>query len=527
MYIASATLSNDKGLAGKPGTARLLIISIVMIISLVNPSTDIFGQRRVEWIYSDYVEYDQQTYGKVRRAIGSVEFRHEGTYLYCDSAYFYELTNRIEAYSNVHVKDSDTLNLFCDFLVYTPETGTAVATKNVVLVDPQVSLTTEELIYDIRNKTAYYDKGGTIVSKTNTLKSVKGFYYADRKHFEFEKNVILEHPKFVMTTDTLHYNTQTEVATIFGPTDITGEENDIYTERGIYNTKIDIAWLWKNSCLTNKDTRLKGDSIVYDRNILFSQAYKNVTIRDTVQQYILGGNFGEYDEITGYSFLTDSAWAVFIDQGDSLSLHADTLHLEFDSLRNGRIFSAYYGAKFYRSDVQGASDSIVYCFSDSVITMYNQPVIWFGKTQVVADTIMMYFEMRKLSRMEMEGGVFIISDDTPDQFNQVKGKRITALFEEDELSKMIVETNTETLYYVRDEQDVLIGIDKAISDRLRMEFNEGEIVLIVYLGKPMGTTWPESELTGDDRKLRGFNLRINERPNSRVEIFHRDLMQGQ
>ena len=78
--------------------ARWIPICMTLIITLFCGS--VVGQRLVEWISSDYVEYDEARFGKVRRAIGSVHFRHEGTELFCDSAYFFEETNRIEASSN-------------------------------------------------------------------------------------------------------------------------------------------------------------------------------------------------------------------------------------------------------------------------------------------------------------------------------------------------------------------------------------------------------------------------------------------
>jgi lipopolysaccharide export system protein LptA len=496
-------------------------LSPVLFVVLFLIALDLAGQRKVEWIYSEYVEYDQAVYGRVRRAIGSVQFRHEGTWLSCDSAYFHEETNIIEAFSNVHIKDSDTLNLFCNYLEYNPGTGLAIAREDVVLIDPQVSLTTEELQYDLRNGVARYDSGAVIVSRTNTLTSRKGYYYAREKRLEFEDDVELVHPRFVLTTDTLHYNTNTEIAYVFGPTNLLGEENDLYSERGIYDTRNDFARIWQNSWVTHEGSKMYGDSIVYDGNRSWSTAYRNVIILDTAGQYIMGGHFGEYDEPKGFSYLTDSAWVHFIDQSDSLSMHADTLYLIFDSVKNGKVFNAYYGVRFFRDDLQGACDSLVYDFADSLITMFYDPVIWFGRSQVTADTIYIMFENRKLSMMEMEGAAFIISDDRGEQYNQVKGRRVTARFEEDELREMVVHSNTETLYYVRDDDDALIGIDKAVSDRLRMEFAEGEIQLIVYMTGVTGTTWPENEIGRDERILRGFRLRKEERPDSRYDIFIR------
>ncbi len=486
----------------------------------------LFGQKKIEWIHSEYVEYDQVNFGNVRRAIGSVQFRHQGTLMFCDSAYFYEETNVVEAYSNVHIQDSDTLNLYCDFLEYLPSTGMATATRNVVLVDPQVSLTTDELIYNIDQNTAFYEKKGKIVSRTNTLTSQKGTYYADRKHLVFEEDVVLVHPSFTLYTDTLHYHTVTEVADVYGSTLIRGDESLIYTELGRYDTRKDFAVCRKNSWMQNKDIRISGDSITYDRNLEFSQAYRNVKIIDTLSNFILGGNIGEYAGNLGYAWLTDSAWAEIWDRDDTLVMQSDTLYLTYDSLRNGKEFYGYHHVRFYRSDLQGVCDSMTYHFADSLMRLYSMPVIWNEKTQITADTITLYFVNQKLDSIRMVGNGFIISEDRPGRYNQVKGVHITGFFKDRALERLDVMGSTETLYYVREEGGGMIGIDKARSENMRMEFREGEIETIIYIRDVTGTTSPEKDLNAADLFLKDFRLREEERPVSRYDLNRKMIRKG-
>jgi lipopolysaccharide export system protein LptA len=499
-------------------SCKYLLMKVLLTILISTSGIAASGQKRIEWVHSDYVEYDQINFGKIRRAIGSVEFRHQGTTLFCDSAYFYEESNVVEAYSNVHIQDSDTLNLYSDFLLYQPENNLARASSNVVLVDPQMSLTTDSLIYNLKDNVAYYPNGGKIVSRTNTLTSRKGTYYADRKLFIFEKDVVLIHPKFTLYTDTLHYFTQTEVAFVYGPTLIRGEENLIYTERGWYDTRKDVASFWEKSWIQNKDSKLSGDSMFYDRNISYATAYRNVQILDTVSKVLFGGHFGEYDEAAGYSYLTDSAWADVWDKGDTLFLRSDTLHITFDSLRNGKVFTGYDHVRFYRQDLQGACDSIAYHFADSLMIMFQAPVIWNEKTQITADTITLYFSEEKLDSIQMVHDGFIISDDRPGKYNQVRGEIITGEFEGREIRKLFVQGKTETVYFVRDEDGLLIGIDKARSDKMRIEFRDGDVESIIYYSNITGTTSPEKDLGEEERYLKGFKLRTDERPESRFDL---------
>jgi hypothetical protein len=174
--------------------------------------------------------------------------------------------------------------------------------------------------------------------------------------------------------------------------------------------------------------------------------------------------------------------------------------------------------RFFRNDLQGACDSLAYHFADSVMIMYRMPVIWNGKTQITADTIMLFFSDDKMDSIRMVQNGFIISDDRPNKYNQVRGKIITGFFENREIRRMMVWGSTETVYYVRDEDGSLIGIDKAQSEKMRIEFRDDAVESITYLEKVTGTTYPDKDLNEDGRYLKGFSLRKNERPQSRYDL---------
>jgi lipopolysaccharide export system protein LptA len=448
-----------------------------------------------------------------------VTAEHESTKFFCDSALFYPDTDVMEAYGNVNVRESDTLNLFGEKLIYDGKTKISVITENVSLADPQVTLTTDKLIYDGNKDLASYITWGEIVSKSNVLVSKKGYYYTQDKYFIFHDEVVLENPQYLIYTDTLHYNTTTEIAFLYGPSVIRSNENTIYCERGWYDTQKDIASFMERAWLTSNEHKIGGDSLYYDRNLSYGRAYRNVEIHDTLNNFIVYGQFGEYFEDNGQSFITDSAYAVMIDDSDSLFLHADSLHITFDTLQQGKLFKAYHQTKFFRNDFQGAADSIVYNFTDSTVKMYHAPVIWFDDTEAIADSITLLFQDGQLFRMFLHSASFINSQDAPEKYNQIKGKNVTGFFNEGVLKKMHVESNSETIYYVRDEHDALIGINKAVSNSLRIEFKNGEVSGIVFIEKPVGTIFPEKELRESEKYLKGFSLRTKERPLTKEDIF--------
>ncbi|RYY10946.1 MAG: hypothetical protein EOO36_19770, partial [Cytophagaceae bacterium] len=48
---------------------------------------------------------------KIRKLLGSVSFKQQDVFLYCDSAYQYLDRNEIEAFSNVRIVQSDTMTI--------------------------------------------------------------------------------------------------------------------------------------------------------------------------------------------------------------------------------------------------------------------------------------------------------------------------------------------------------------------------------------------------------------------------------
>ena len=128
----------------------------------------------------------------------------------------------------------------------------------------------------------------------------------------------------------------------------------------------------------------------------------------------------------------------------------------------------------------------------------------------------------KLDSLKISGNVLIIEKDTlsEESFNQIKGGLLDGSFRDGKLDNIIIKKNTEMIYYLyNDENYELIGIDKTTCSALKMNFLDGEINDITFLVKPTGNVYPEEEIPLNDRTLKGFIWRDNERPNSISDLF--------
>ncbi len=475
---------------------------------------------KIELIRAETLEFDKHLKKDVRRLINNVKLKHDDAYMHCDSAYLYTDENRFDAFSNIYIIVSDSVFIWGDELQYSGDTKIAELHGNVRMVDGETTLTSEHLFYDMQRNVAYYFTGGHIVSSENKLNSLIGKYFTESKMFFFKDSVHLVNPDYTIYADTLKYNTQTEVAYFFGPTTIISDNNIIYCENGWYDTKNDLARFSKNAYLKNEDQKLKGDSLFYDRNKGYGKALKNVSIQDFKENLVIHGQFGEYYELTENSLVTDSAYLVKFFEKDSLFLNADTLKSLLDTCGEKRKLLGYYKVKFFKPDLQGLCDSIIFFFSDSTINMHGSPVIWNEDNQISAAFIQIFLLNNTIDRMHMKEHAFIASQEDTSGFNQIKGDVMHAFFEDDNLHKIDVFENGHTVYFVKEEDDTKTGVNISKASTMTIFLSNNQVNRIIFRAKPNATLYPIDEVPEDEMLLEGFKWLHFLRPTDQKDIFN-------
>lgn len=497
------------------------LYGLIFIFTLILISANLQAQKRTRVILkqADDLLIDKKFGPNVQRLLGNVILKHDSTWFYCDSAYLNNKANTFDAYGHVHINVNDTLDIFGDSLNYDGKTRIGEIHENVRLIDKKATLTTDHLKFNRKTGIAYYHTGGTIVSEDNTLTSRIGYYYTWTEQFFFKEDVVLVNPDYVMNSDTLVYHTITEIAFFHGPTTIVGEEDHIYTEKGWYNTDIDKAHLTKNPTLTHNEQIIEGDSIYYDGASEFGEAFSNVVLTDTLQDVIVMGHYAQFDRQVGYAYVTDSTVAIMIDRTDSLFLHADTLKIFTDSTGQAEKMHAYYKVKFFREDLQGMCDSLTYTIADSTLSLYKDPVLWSDQNQLTSDSIKIVYANKEIDSLVLYSNCFIASQDDSTTFNQIKGKNMVGYFSSNGLYKITVSGNSQTIYFVREENGTLIGINKVTSSKMLIFIEDNDLKTITYIDMPKATLYPEEEVPENELRLKGFKWIEGRRPLSKHDIF--------
>lgn len=500
---------------------RVYIICLLLTCMLFLPA-HLRAQKvtRLEIMNAELTAYDIKIGKDARKLLGNVQLKHEDVFMSCDSAYFYASTGSVDAFSNVRVVQGDTLTLTGDLAHYDGESKIARVRRNVRLVNNDITLITDTLNYYRADGIATYRGGGELTQEDNRLISGRGRFLMDQEIFFFMDSVVIVNPEYTIQTDSLKYDTQSEISYFFGPTEIISEERYIYCENGWYDTRQDISFVTDHAFLEEAGRTLSGDTLYYEAEEGFGRARSNVVLVDTLENMTLKGNFGLYYSERETAMVTDSALMIQVDGTDTMYVHADTLRslLNPDTTAQGRILKAYYKVKIYRTDIQVMCDSLVYIEADSAFDFFGEPVLWSEENQLTASQIRVIMMNQQLHRMYLTGVALVVSQKDSVKFDQMRGKEMTGYFRNNQLSRILVTGNGQTIYYAED-QDVIIGANKTACTDLIIYLKDNKISRVNYMTKPDGTYYPLEMFPSEEARLSDFKWVEEWRPLSYLDVF--------
>jgi lipopolysaccharide export system protein LptA len=478
---------------------------------------------KIELVHANSLEGDESLGKDVRRLIGNVVFKQDNTFMYCDSAYLYASSNSMDAFGKVRIQQGDTITLTGDVLKYNGNTRQARLLNNIVLRDSKMTLTSQNLTYNLDSGIADFTDGGKIIDAENTLVSKIGIYNSQLKKLYFKKDVVLQHPGYQMATDTLVYSTVSKITEFYGPCYIRSSDSSyIYCENGWYNTITEKSFFTQNAFLQNKSQKLSGDSLYYDNLTEQGKAYSRVSLYDSIEKNRIDGDFGYYDRKNGQAYITGNLLMRKFFEKDTLYLHADSLVAAFDTTGSTKLYSAYHQVRLFKNDIQSVCDSLVYTASDSMLRMFKEPVVWSDLNQLTADTIAMLITRDGIEKMYLYHSAFIASREDSLRYNQLRGKSMIGYFEKNSLVKIDVFGNGQSIYFARNKKNELTGVNRADCSNMIILLKENKISRLKLIEKPDATFYPIGELKTNELVLKGFSWQENKRPSDKNDIFNRN-----
>ena len=423
-------------------------------ITPIIPEANRYEQGKVFLEHADVWRYQKQ-YGvpdedQYQVLVGNVVFRKNDMYMYCDSAHFYEQTNSFDAFSNVRMEQGDTLFVYADELNYdgTDELAVLYADpgKKVKLINRDVKLETDVFNYSLAEERGFYEVGGVLSDAQNTLSSLQGEYFPNTKDANFYLDVevksLNQNDTLRMFTDSLNYNTGTHTAELIAYTRIINRDGEIISTSGTYNTETGLADLYRRSTvITNRGNTLTGDTLFYNRELNFGEAFGNMILTDSARSTSLHGDYGFYDDNADSAFVTGHALAKEYSSGDTLYMHGDTIFAYIDKEDSTRVMNVYHKVRFYRSDLQGLCDSVSTTERDSMMYMYRHPVVWNEDKQIFGNVIHIHFNDSTVDWAKLPEFGFMAEHIDEDCFQQMSALQMTAWFNDSTIRHLFAEGN--------------------------------------------------------------------------------------
>jgi lipopolysaccharide export system protein LptA len=504
-----------------------MALAVLTIILLQGSGKNLFAQQKRE-VFINHADSmrNLKVDGKdIRRLLGNVSIRHEETTITCDSLYDYVGLNKFDAYSNVKVFQ-ETTTLYGDTLNFNGVTKRGkVRGKVVRMVDEETTMVTRFLDFETVNKTVNYYGGAVINTTDSRFSSDRGKYYSNQKRFVAAGNVAYIDPDILLNTDSLEYYTEVELIKFYGPTRIYNEENYLYSERGQHNRDTQESEFHINAFIDNGDQKLYGNSIFYDRNTGVSIIEGNGLVIDTTQRINIYGQHLTYNQKTEFAEVKHEPLAMLVsEQLDTLYLRADRLlgiSVKDTVYTDSTLYNQLVGVgdvRFFRQDIQGVCDSMLYHSVDSILYMHKDPILWNSENQLTADNVSIEFRNETIHRMKFTGSSFVTSQEDSIRFNQIKGRDMVGFFTNGKLTRLDVNGNGETVYYGRDKGE-LVGVNKAESSRLSIGIKDNKVVSIMFRESPVATLFPIDKVELQDVMIKGFAWHTDKRPQSPDDII--------
>jgi lipopolysaccharide export system protein LptA len=495
----------------------MLLCSTVQLTAQQNPVSPI-----VQSANGDMVEIIQaKIFRRIKRdsaaelnlLIGNVIMKQNNTMLYCDSAIQDMGINQVEAFGNIHINDADSVHTYAQYLKYLGNTKTAELKTKVKLTDGKGILTTEALVYDVNNRTGTYMNWGKVVNGSSVLTSKEGIYDASTRDVVFRKTVNLIDPDYKLSTDTLLYNVNTEMARFVSPTLINDGKSSIRTRSGFYDLKMDIAHFEQRPEIKDSTQTVIADTIDYDKRTGAGIARGNVYYSDSSQGVILNAGASDFNSDSKTVVAFKRPLMTLVQKQDSIFVSSDTLYSAYYTKDSSgkktnadtlRYFKAYHDVKMFSDSLQGKCDSLFYSGADSIFRFFREPVMWTGGSQISGDTIFLHTKNRKPDQVVVNENAFSINVTREGFFNQLKGISMRGQFIDGEIDLLSTKGNSESVYYLVDEDTAYIGMNYAVADAINMKFTKRELKRVTWISGVTGTTYPFNQIPEEKKQLSDF-----------------------
>ncbi|MEZ4909007.1 MAG: OstA-like protein [Saprospiraceae bacterium] len=526
--------------------------------AIVKDNSLLFAYNNVAILQNDSINIfcDTLTYSSISgiaRLINKVLLRSNNKRLITNEL-IYDVHNKIATYNTGAVLKQDESTLKSEVGVFLIKEDLIHFNDNVVISDKSFNLKSDSLDFNTKEKEAVF-KSPTFIEKDSTFIYCEGgFYNLKSGNAEFRKNAQFRQDSSFAEADIIKYNDSLQVYTLIGNAKYTEKNTVASADKMTRDEKNKIIILDGNAYYKSETQTAKGEKLIFDENTEEFISEGRSTIIDN--SLSITADYTEYSKkqkkgkalgnvefidtssniiLNAISLTFDNSENYILAYGDTINhllmrmiSYEDTTYLSADTLLSNNIIVdndtvevllAYNNVRIYNEGYQAITDSLVNYTQDSIYVLYHNPVMWSEDTQITGDTINMYLKNKKLDKIFTRKNAFITNFIAGSLYNQIKGKMINILFENDSLRYLNVNGNAESIYHMEDENKALTGTIKTVCSSIDFYFKDNEIKDIKFNGNPKSNSTPIKQEILNPQILSGFKWYSELRPSDKNDVF--------
>lgn len=230
--------------------------------------------------------------------------------------------------------------------------------------------------------------------------------------------------------------------------------------------------------------------------------------------------------------------------GDSLRVKSDSLTVSTDSLavsdslavrdslavadslalapKDSTKINFIYGiknVKVFRNDMQVTCDSLAYNDLDSLVRLYQTPIVWNEiRRQYTADSITVIVKNQSIERASLMSNAFIIVQEDSVSYDQIRGAEMMAYFDSTGTLKRFDAMGGASGVFFIEEDGTLATVNKFESKMLTATLKEGNVQDLNYFDAVKSDAYPVVQMKKDEKILKGFDWEPDKRPKGPEDI---------
>ena len=505
----------------------LTVFSDSLVYRGATKIADLFGNVVMESgeknLFTNYLNYELEP--KIARYTNGALITQGDTKLVSKRGTFFVNTDEMYFKDSITVYDT-TFTLRADTLLFNSESQVVTFLGPTLINQDSNLIYCEDGFYDMETKLAEFTKNAQYVKGEQKATAEMITYDGSMKEIRLEGDAQFVENDKLATADVIRYEEENVNIFLEGNAFFRDSVQEIKTDKTIkYNSETESFSTTGRAKVVDDKQILQADTLDFDDATEIGLATGDVYWQDTIENIAINASIAEYNKGNGYIKATGNRPLLTIADKDTLYLASDTLvSTQQEDADSTRMMHAYEDVRIFKEDLQAVADSLAFISADSIFKLYRDPILWSDTSQFRGDSVFIQMKGGGIDRIYLYNNAFIVTTTDLKFFNQIKGKNITAYFENNELDRVKVVGNAEAVYYAMDEEEAYIGATKTICSEMMLFFEDSNVKNIKFYKQPSSTVTPMAKVLSSPPKLDGFNWEFDIRPKSVKDLRDETLV---